>query len=222
MAFTREADGWHVVTTCDLGDVAVAPSTNPTAGIDLGLKAFLTTSDGESIPPPKFYRAAHRLLRRAQRHVSRCQKGSRRRHQARARGEVAPAHRQPAARLAPQDRFGLVCRYGTIAHETLNIQGLARTRLAKPTLDAGWAQFLGIPTHKAAGAGVAAVPVDTRNTTRACGACGARPVVPLTVGDRVYRCAPAAIPSTAITMPRGTCGTNSNSPDGAVRRQPGR
>src|SRR6266508_7011092 len=54
MAFKREADGWYVVFSCDLGDVTVAPSEQPAVGIDLGLKAFLTTSEGESIPPPKF------------------------------------------------------------------------------------------------------------------------------------------------------------------------
>src|SRR4051794_5334237 len=90
MALTCEPDGWHVIVTCDLGDVAVEPSTNLEVGIDLGLSAFLTTSEGESVPSPKFYRAAHRRLRRAQRHLARCQKGSKRRQKARER--VAKLH----------------------------------------------------------------------------------------------------------------------------------
>ena len=76
MAFKREADGWYVVFSCDLGDVTVAPSEQPAVVIDLGLKAFLTTSEGESIPPPKFSRAAHRQLRRAQRHLSGARRGA--------------------------------------------------------------------------------------------------------------------------------------------------
>jgi len=47
----------------------------------------------------------------------------------------------------------LVGRYGTIVHENLNITGLARTRLAKGVLDAGWGQFLAILAYKAAEAG---------------------------------------------------------------------
>lgn len=190
VAFEREADGWYVVCSCDLGDVAVAPSTNPTVGIDLGLQAFLTTSDGESIPPPKFYRAAHRTLRRAQRHLSRCQQGSSRRQKARAR--VARLHQHIGNQRRDRHHkaaLALIRRSGTVAHETRNSAGIARTRLAKSTLDAGWRQFLSILHHKAAGAGVEVIGVGARNTTQACGDCGCLPAVPLTLRDRVYHCA---------------------------------
>lgn len=190
MAFKREADGWYVVLSCDLGDVAAEASTNPAVGIDLGLSAFLTTSDGESVPPPRFYRAAHRKLRRAQRHLSRCQKGSKRRQKARER--VAKLHH----RIANQRRdwhhktaLALTRRYGVIGHEALNIRGIARTRLAKSTLDAGWRQFLGILTRKGEETGVSVVAVDARNTTQACSQCGSLPAVPLTLRDREYHCA---------------------------------
>ena len=79
VSFTREADGWHVIFSCDLGDVQTPPRPGPLVGIDPGLKAFLVTSDGESIAPPKFYRKAERALRREQRRVARRQKGSKRR-----------------------------------------------------------------------------------------------------------------------------------------------
>src|SRR5262249_29997175 len=35
----READGWHVVFSCEIPDAEVAPSPLPATGIDLGLKA---------------------------------------------------------------------------------------------------------------------------------------------------------------------------------------
>lgn len=190
LAFTREPDGWHVIVTCDLGDATVEPSTNPEVGIDLGLSAFLVTSDGESVPPPKFYRAAHRKLRRAQRHLARCQKGSKRRQKARER--VARLHQHIANQRRDwhhKTALSLVRRYGCIGHEALNIRGIARTRLAKSTLDVGWAQFLAILQAKAAEAGVAVVPVDARNTTQACSQCGSLPAVPLTLRDREYHCA---------------------------------
>lgn len=190
MAFRREADGWYVVCSCDLGNVAVEASTNPAVGIDLGLKAFLTTSEGESVPPPKFYRAAQRKLRRAQRHLSRCQKGSQRRQKARER--VAKLHQHIGNQRRDwhhKTALALTRCYGVIGHEVLNIRGIARTRLAKSTLDAGWRQFLGILARKGEETGVSVVAVDARNTTQACSACGSLPAVPLTLRDREYHCA---------------------------------
>lgn len=52
MTFRREADGWYVTFSCDLGDVHPEASTNPAVGIDLGLKEFLVTSAGEQVAPP--------------------------------------------------------------------------------------------------------------------------------------------------------------------------
>ena len=190
LAFTREPDGWHVIVTCDVGDVAAEPSGKPEVGIDLGLSAFLTTSDGERVPPPTFYRASQRKLRRAQRHLARCRRGSKRRQKARER--VARLHQHIANQRRDwhhKTALALVRRYGCIAHEALNINGIARSRLAKATLDAGWAQFLGILTRKAESAGVAVVAVDARNTTQACYACGSLPIVPLPLRDREYHCA---------------------------------
>jgi putative transposase len=53
IAFKREADGYSVVFSCDLGVATIPPSSNPAIGSDLGLKAFLVTSEGESVAPPQ-------------------------------------------------------------------------------------------------------------------------------------------------------------------------
>lgn len=79
MTFRREADGWYVIVSCDLGDVSVAPSVAPSVGIDRGLKAFIVTSDGAQVAPPRFYRNAQAQLRRAGRRVARRKKGGQRR-----------------------------------------------------------------------------------------------------------------------------------------------
>jgi putative transposase len=42
----------------------------------------------------------------------------------------------------------LLSKYDVVAHEDLNVKGLARTRLAKSVLDAGWSSFLSILTNK--------------------------------------------------------------------------
>jgi len=190
VSFTQGADGWYVMFSCELPDVVLAPSTNPAVGIDLGLKAFLTTSDGEQVAPPRFYRKAQAKLRRVQRHLSRCKRGSNRRKKAVV--QVAKLHSHVANQRRDwhhKTALALVQRYGVIAHESLNVKGIARTRLAKSTHDAGWTQFVGILGQKAECAAVTMIAVNPRNTTQACSSCGCLPAVPLTLKDRVYHCA---------------------------------
>lgn len=189
VAFTREADGWHVVFSCDLGPVNVAQSDGPAVGIDLGLKAFLVTSEGESVAPPQHYRKAQAALRRAQRKVARRQKGSKRR--AKAVHALQKQHQRVGnlrRDFHHKTARALVNRYGTIVHEDLNIRGIARTRLAKSTLDVAWGTFLHILSYKAEEAGVTVIAVSPHNTTQACSQCGALPDVPKTLADRVHVC----------------------------------
>jgi putative transposase len=189
IAFKREADGWYVVFSCDLGDLAVPPSSGPALGIDLGLKAFLVTSEGESVAPPQHYRKAQAALRRAQRKVARRQKGSKRRAKA---VQVLQKQHQRIGNLRRDFHHKtarvLVTRYGTIVHEDLNIGGIARSRLAKSTLDVAWGSFLQILSYKAEEAGATVIAVSPHNTTQACSRCGALPSVPKTLADRVHSC----------------------------------
>ena len=192
ISFKREADGWHVVLSCVLPDVVIAPSNLPATGIDLGLKVFLVAADGHQIAPPRYYRQAQAALRRSQRAVARAQKGSHRRKKAVHR--VAKQHLHVANQrrnFHHQVARQLVTQHGMIAHEALSIQGIARTRLAKSTYDAGWGQFLSILHSKAEGAGVQVIAVPPANTTQQCSACGALPETPeqrKRLGDRVHCC----------------------------------
>jgi putative transposase len=189
VSFKREASNWYAIFSCDLGEIEVAPSTNPPVGIDLGLKSFLVTSEGDSVAPPKFYRQAESALRRAQRRVSRRKRGSRGRREA---GRIVARLQQHVANqrrdFHHKTALDLVRDYGTIAVEDLNVQGIARSPLAKSTHDAGWSAFLSILEHKAECAGVRVVTVPPRNTTQACSECGTLPDVPKTLSDRVHSC----------------------------------
>jgi putative transposase len=189
LSFKREADGWYVVFSCNLGDLAVPPSSDPAIGIDLGLKVFLVTSESESVAPPQHYRHAQAALRRAQRKVARRQKGSKR------RAKAVHALQKQHQRIGNLRRdfhhkaaHALVTRYGTIVHEDLNIRGIARSRLAKSTLDVAWGLFLHILSYKAEEAGVTVIAVPPHNTTQMCSRCGAVPNVPKMLADRVHRC----------------------------------
>ncbi len=197
VTFCRQAGRWYVVFVCDVAefvcDVAeteAAQSNNPAVGIDLGLKSFFVTSNGEEVKPPKFYRKAQKKLRRVQRAVSRKRKGGANRrkavqHLARVHQHVGNQRKDWHHKTA----LSLVQRYGLIAHEDLNVKGIARSRLAKSTHDAGWSQFLSVLRQKAESAAVLVVGVNPRNTTQTCSNCGCLPAVSLKLSDRVYHCA---------------------------------
>lgn len=187
MSFKREADGWHIICSCDLGEPTAQTSTNPPVGIDLGLKTFLVTSDGETVEPPKFFRKAERQLRRAQRRLARRRKGSNRRNKARQQVAKLHLHIQNQRRnFHHQTARQLIETHGVIVHEDLNVKGIARTHLAKSTHDAGWASFLAILHSKAADAGVQVIAVPPYNTSQACSQCSC--LVPKTLADRVHVC----------------------------------
>jgi len=189
IAFKREADGWYVVFSCDLGDVTIPPSSKQAIGIDLGLKAFLVTSEGESVAPPQHYRHGQAALRRAQRKVARRKPGSKRR--AKAVGLLQKQHQRIGnlrRDFHHKTARALVTRYGSVVHEALNIRGIARSRLAKSTLDVAWGSFLQILSYKAEEAGVRVIAVPPHNTTQACSRCGMLPSVPKTLADRVHSC----------------------------------
>jgi putative transposase len=180
---------WYAIISCDLGDEPEPVEGGLEIGIDLGLKSFLVTSDGSSVDPPRYYRKAQKKLKRAQRALTRKKKGSSRRRKVRER--VARLHEKTANQRRDfhhKEARKLVDAHGLIAHEALNVKGLARTRLATSVHDAGWAQFVNILVPKAEEAGVRVVAVNPANTTQACSSCGAMPETEKTLSDRLHNC----------------------------------
>lgn len=66
------------------------PKSENNIGIDLGIKEFCITSDGEMIENPKYLRKSEKRLRKLQKDLSRCQKGSNNREKC--RKKVAKQH----------------------------------------------------------------------------------------------------------------------------------
>jgi putative transposase len=191
-SITRDARGrWFVCFMCDIGEAPPKRAVSSATGIDLGLTTFAVLSDGSEIANPRHFRKSQESLARAQRVLARKTRGSNSRRKA--KRAVARVH----ARVANQRRDfhyktarALVQRYDLIAHEDLNIAGLAQSRLpgmAKSVHDVGWGQFISILTRKAEEAGVHVIAVDPRNTTRKCSNCGA--IVVKTLAERVHECA---------------------------------
>jgi putative transposase len=173
---SREPDGrWYVTLTIDTADPQPLPAAGHAAGVDLGVKDFAATSDGEKIANPRHLERKARNLARYQRRMARCRKGSANR--AKARAKVARAHRKVRnARADFLHRTGtrLVRSADVIVIEDLNVSGLVRNRsLARVISDCGWGEFRRQLEYKCQHAGRELVVIDRwYPSSKTCSACG--------------------------------------------------
>jgi putative transposase len=186
----RKADGWYVSLSLE-DDTVPAPlpvdEVKSSVGIDVGLEKFLTTSGGQCISVPRFYRNGQAKLAREGRQLSRKQKGSN--NYARQVSRVAKFHLHVARQRKDfhyQVAHCLCSAYDLIAFEVLNIKGLARTRLAKSILDVAWGAFLEILQAVAVKRGKQTVGIDPKRTSIECSGCGNR--VEKVLSDRIHEC----------------------------------
>jgi putative transposase len=188
-----ERDGRYYASFVVDRDPTPLPPMPRTAGIDLGLVWFATivASDGtvETIANPRYLPAAMRRLVRAQRQLSRKEKGSKNR--AKARLRVAVAHRKVRDQRADHHHklaLRLIRENQAVAVEDLAVAGLARTRLAKSVHDAGWTMFVRLLEAKAAQHGRQVVKVGRWvPTSQTCSVCEYRDG-PKPLSIRVWEC----------------------------------
>lgn len=182
-----KAEKWHVAFSCDVGEVPEKQSAKKAVGIDVGLKSFVTISDGTKIDNPRFFRNAEQTIARYQRALAKKKRGSKAR--ARARMLVQRAHarvRNQRLDFARKLASSLLFRFDCVFYEDLNIGALAAGKLAKSVKDAAWGIFIRALICKAECAGRWAVPVDPRGTSARCSSCGTSATK--TLSDRVHRC----------------------------------
>ncbi|AET65230.1 RNA-guided endonuclease InsQ/TnpB family protein [Methanothrix harundinacea] len=158
------------------------------AGIDVGLESFATLSNGEKIDNPRFFRSEEKALAKAQRRLSKYEKGTPERWKA--LKVVQQTHERIANRrydFAHQVSHNLVERFGLIAFEDLSITNMLKNHcLAKGISDAAWRMLVITTSYKAESAGSKVVLVDPRNTSQLCSRCGLK--VNKSLSDRVHEC----------------------------------
>jgi putative transposase len=188
LRLTRKAGKWYAVLACEVTPEPL-PVTGVDVGIDVGLTSLITTSEGEHVEHPAWYRKAQKRLRVAQRRVARRQKGGANRRKA------VMALQREHERIANQRRdflyklsHRLLTAYDHVAVEDLRIRNMVQNHhLSKSILDAGWGLFAAHLTSKAANAGREVVFVNPAYTSRTCHACG-QIALHLPLSMRVFRC----------------------------------
>ncbi|GGA10582.1 RNA-guided endonuclease TnpB family protein [Okeania sp. KiyG1] len=83
VTISRKADGYYLTLSLEYKSVPkfnsdVEPTTENTLLIDMGLKDFLVTSDGDTILIPQYYRSPQKRLKTLKKRLSRKKKGSKR------------------------------------------------------------------------------------------------------------------------------------------------
>jgi putative transposase len=191
-----EADGWYVSFSCVDVPIEPLPLTGQETGIDVGLKVFLITADGQIVENPRHYRKAEKALTKAQQRVARRKKGSKRRKKA--LHVLAKRHQQ--VRRQRRDfhhKTALLLRqYDVVYLEDLQVRNMSRRPAPQPQLDgyggylpngasakaglnksiqdAGWYAFRVILACKAAYAGKRVEAVPPAYTSQDCSGCGER------------------------------------------------
>ena len=166
-------------------------------GIDVGLKSFATLSNGEKIANPRFFLEEEKELARVQRKHSKVPKGTpQRKKTLKIVGRVHERIANKRYEFAHQVSNNLVKRFGLIAFEDLNIEGMLHNHcLAKSISDVAWNMLVTLTSYKAESAGSMVVLVDPRNTSKMCSRCGL--LVEKALSNRVHNC-----PQCGLSMDR--------------------
>jgi len=185
---SKKAGKWFASFSCVVDTPAPLPATGQGVGIDVGLSSLITTSEGERVGHPRFYRKAQRKLRVCQRRVARRKKSGENRRKAvlmlqRQHERIRNQRKDYLNKLA----HDLVMRHDRIALEDLAITRMVHGNLAKSILDAGWGYLVQRLHDKAESAGRVVVLVDPRGTSKTCSGCGAT-FEGLTLADRWVTC----------------------------------
>jgi putative transposase len=170
----KRADGYYVQFSVQAERNVEHVSSGKQVGIDVGLKAYYTDSEGNTVANPRHYRKAEKRLKRLHRRLSRKQKKSQNRKKA--RKQLAKGYLQVQRQredFARKQANTLVTSSDLIAYEHLQIRNMVRNRkLARSIQDAGWGTFLRWVRYYGELHQVPVIAIEPHFTSQECSACG--------------------------------------------------
>ena len=181
-------DYWICFSCEDVDDSEPKPKTGKSAGFDYGNKTFLTSSEGDKIESPQFFKQSLKTLQSLSRELSRKVKGSGNWY--RACRALARQHRKVARQRADWQwklATELCTAFDTLYFETLNLEGMKRL-WGRKVSDHAFYQFLQILEQKCAKHDKALEKIDRWTpTTKPCSDCGYHNKE-LSLSDRQWTC----------------------------------
>ena len=143
VTISKNPSGKYYISILTQQEIAQLASIDKKLGIDLGLKNFAITSDGDIFENPKFLRKTEKQLTKAQRELSRKKKGSNNRYKARLK--VAKLHEKIANQrkdFLHKLSTKLIRENQTIVMEDLSVKNMMKNhKLAKAISEVSWYQF---------------------------------------------------------------------------------
>lgn len=186
---TERAGRWFVSLQAEVEMEAPRPE-GAVGGVDLGIRALATLSDGETFGNPRALTGAERKLLRIQRAVSRKKKGSKNRRKA--VRKLARVHAHVAnlrENVLHEISSAITKRFGIVGLEDLNVEGMGRNRcLAKALKDAALAELRRQVEYKMAWTGGQVVWAGRfYPSSKSCSRCKAVKET-LDLSDRLFKC----------------------------------
>jgi putative transposase len=193
---SRDAAGRWFVSVLVEETIEPHPAADAAIGIDAGITSLLALSTGEKIANPRHERRDRKRLAKAQRALSRKQKGSANREKA--RRKAARVYARIADRRADflhKLSTRIVRENQTVIIEDLSVRNMVKNHsLARAISDASWSELRRMLEYKADWHGRTVIAVDrfypSSKTCSACGAVAAK--MPLNVREWECRACGAA------------------------------
>lgn len=175
---SQNSSGKYFVSLC-CTDVEISQyeSTSKTVGLDMGIKDFCISSDGEYFSNPKYLTKNLKKLAKLQRQLARKSEASQNRNKARIK--VARLHEHIANQrndMLHKLSTSLVKGYDVICIEDLQIKNMVRNhKLAKAISDVSWSEFVRMLEYKSKWQHKVLVKIDKFfPSSQLCSHCGAK------------------------------------------------
>ena len=178
----------YVYVVSDESSEMVETRSGKIVGFDFGLKTFLTSSDGNHIESPLFFKKSSSVIKKLNRNLSRKKSCS---HQERARLELARAYKKIYNQRRDfhyKTALNLCRDYGVICLETLNLKGMQKF-WGRKINDLGFYGFVQILKYEALKNGASIIEIPKfYPSSQTCSECGYKNPEVKDLRVRLWKC----------------------------------